>query len=61
MPPINLSTTDLVVMILYVILIVAWGLRHSSRNNAEGYFLGGRGMTWPIIGLSMIATGKSAR
>jgi solute:Na+ symporter, SSS family len=55
MPKINLSTTDLVVMAIYVILIVAWGVRHSSRQSAEGYFLGGRGMTWPIIGLSMMA------
>jgi SSS family solute:Na+ symporter len=55
MPIINLSTTDLVVMAIYVILIVAWGIRHSSRQSAEGYFLGGRGMTWPIIGLSMMA------
>jgi solute:Na+ symporter, SSS family len=55
MPKINLSTTDLVVMAIYLIAIVAWGIRHSSRGNAEGYFLGGRGMTWPIIGLSMMA------
>jgi SSS family solute:Na+ symporter len=55
MPTINLSTTDLVVMAIYVILIVAWGIRHASRQNAEAYFLGGRGMTWPIIGLSMMA------
>lgn len=55
MPTINLSTTDLVVMGLYLILIVTWGIRHSSRGNAEGYFLGGRGMTWPLIGLSMMA------
>ncbi len=55
MPTINLSTTDLVVMAVYLVAIVAWGIRHSSRSNAEGYFLGGRGMTWPIIGLSMMA------
>jgi SSS family solute:Na+ symporter len=55
MPKINLSTTDLAVMAVYLILIIAWGIRHSSRGNAEGYFLGGRGMTWPIIGLSMMA------
>jgi solute:Na+ symporter, SSS family len=55
MPQINLSTPDLVVMAVYLVAIVAWGIRHSSRSNAEGYFLGGRGMTWPIIGLSMMA------
>lgn len=55
MPQINLSTTDLIVMAAYLVAIIAWGIRHSSRVNAEGYFLGGRGMTWPIIGLSMMA------
>lgn len=55
MPHINLSTTDIIVMVVYLVAIVAWGIRHSSRSNAEGYFLGGRGMTWPIIGLSMMA------
>jgi solute:Na+ symporter, SSS family len=54
-PTINLSTTDLAVMAVYLILIVAWGIRHASRGNEEGYFLGGRGMTWPLIGLSMMA------
>jgi SSS family solute:Na+ symporter len=55
MSNINLSATDLVVMALYIVLILAWGIRHASRGNAEGYFLGGRGMTWPLIGLSMMA------
>jgi len=51
----NLSVTDLTVMVIYLALIVGWGLRNASRGNAEGYFLGGRGMRWPIIGLSMMA------
>lgn len=55
MPTINLSTTDLAVMAIYLVIIVAWGIRHSSRGSEEGYFLGGRGMTWPLIGLSMMA------
>lgn len=55
MPSTNLSTADLVVMVVYLVLIVGWGIRHASRKDAEGYFLGGRGMTWPVIGLSMMA------
>lgn len=53
---INLSTTDLVVMVTYLVGIVVWGLWNSSRKSAEGYFLGGRDMPWPIVGLSMFAT-----
>lgn len=56
MPQINLSTTDLVVMLVYLIGIVIWGLWNTSRKSAEGYFLGGRDMPWPVVGLSMFAT-----
>jgi SSS family solute:Na+ symporter len=55
MPKINLSIADLVVMTVYLILIIGWGIRHASRRDAEGYFLGGRTMSWPVIGLSMMA------
>lgn len=52
----NLSATDLFVMVAYLVAIIWWGFRHSSRQSAEGYFLGGRGMPWPVVGLSMFAT-----
>ncbi len=56
MPPAStLHTLDYLLMAGYVVAIVAWGLWHSKRQTAEDYFLGGRGMTWPVIGLSMIA------
>lgn len=55
MPTINLSPTDLAVMVIYIAFIIGWGLRNASRKSTEGYFLGGRGMRWPIIGLSMMA------
>lgn len=56
MPNINLSTTDIAVMVVYLVGIVVWGLWNSSRKNAEGYFLGGRDMPWFVVGLSMFAT-----
>jgi len=55
MPKVNLTNLDLTVMAIYVLVLIAWGLWHSKRTNAEDYFLGGRGMTWPLIGLSMFA------
>ena len=53
---INLAPADLIVMAIYLAGIVTWGFLHSSRASAEGYFLGGRGMSWPVVGLSMFAT-----
>ena len=52
----GLSPLDFTVMAAYVVAIIFWGLRNSSRKSAEGYFLGGRNMSWPIVGLSMFAT-----
>ncbi len=50
-----LTTTDLVVMLIYLAATIAFGISKSRRAGAEDYFLGGRGMTWPVIGLSMLA------
>ncbi len=56
MPPVNLKSIDLVVIGLYVVVLIIWGLYHSKRKNAEDYFLGGRGMPWMLVGLSMFST-----
>jgi SSS family solute:Na+ symporter len=52
----NLQFIDLVVMAIYLVVLIAWGLYHSKRRSAEDYFLGGRGMAWWLIGLSMFST-----
>jgi len=56
MPHVNLQNLDLVVMAIYVVVLIAWGLYHSKRKSAEDYFLGGRGMAWWLVGLSMFST-----
>jgi len=56
MSHINLSSADFVLMAGYLLAILWWGFWHSSRANSEGYFLGGRGMAWPVVGLSMFST-----
>lgn len=55
MTDINISTPDIIVLAVYIVLIVSWGLINSSRKSAEGYFLGGRSMKWPVVGVSMFA------
>jgi SSS family solute:Na+ symporter len=51
----NLSGIDVAIVVVYFVGIVTWGLIHSARKSAEDYFLGGRGMKWPFVGLSMFA------
>ncbi len=56
MPDLNVTTIDLVILGLYVIGIrVALGLYVSWKTRgtgSEGYFLAGRNLIWPIVGLS---------
>ena len=53
---VNLSSVDFMVMAIYLTAIVIWGFWHGSRSSTEGYFLGGRGMLWTVVGLSMFST-----
>ena len=56
MPHANLKSIDLAVMAVYLVILIVWGLYHSRRQNAEDYFLGGRGMSWWLVGISMFST-----
>ena len=59
----NIGTLDLVVIIGYLVVIVSLGMwaGWSQRRSAEGsgYFLAGRSLTWPIIGLALFSTNIS--
>lgn len=58
---------DLIICILYVIAIVATGLwtgirhrrKHANGSSAGEYFLAGKTLKWPMIGLALFATNIS--
>lgn len=56
----NLNIIDLVVIVLYIIFIVWWGLRHSKSSDSDAYFLAGRDLKWPMVGLSLFAASISS-
>lgn len=56
----QLSTLDIVIMLGYAVLIIAYGLYHAKRSDSEDYFLGGRTMTWPIVGIALFAANISS-
>jgi SSS family solute:Na+ symporter len=56
----NLSTLDIGVMVFYAVAIIAYGLYKGKRESSEEYFLGGRSMTWPIVGISLFAANISS-
>ncbi len=47
-------------MALYGVLIIGYGLYHAKRNSSEEYFLAGRNMLWPIVGISLFAANISS-
>lgn len=57
---VSLGWVDLLVMAVYVVGIIWWGLKKGSSKTSEGYFLAGRSMTWPVIGISLFAANVSS-
>ena len=55
MESIGLQTLDLVIIVVYLVGIVVYGIRKGKQQSSEDYFLAGRNMTWPIVGISLFA------
>ncbi len=60
MEQIQLEWVDLAIMIVYLVGMVWYGLRHAKQSSSEDYFLAGRDMTWPIVGISLFAANISS-
>ena len=57
----HLSEIDLTVLVAYLLAIIVVGVRASRRTStAESYFLASRSATWPVIGLSLLASNISS-
>ena len=54
------NNLDLLIMVVYLVGMIFYGLYHSKRQNSEDYFLAGRSMTWPIVGISLFAANISS-
>jgi solute:Na+ symporter, SSS family len=59
-PEFDLQTIDLVVIAVYILAIVGIGFWVGrGQENSDNFFLAGRGMTWPLVGFSLIVTNFS--
>ena len=56
----GIGTIDVIIIVVYLLFIIWWGLRNGKSSNAGSYFLAGRGMPWFIIGLSLFAASISS-
>ena len=61
MPDFNISVVDWMIIVVYFVFVVWRGIGYARRHaNAEDYFLAGRSLTWPLIGLSLFASNISS-
>lgn len=57
----SLHTIDLVIIGVYIVFVIGVGLRLGKKHqSAEDYFLAGRSMIWPFIGISLFASNISS-
>ncbi len=57
----ELSLIDTAIVVLYAVFVIFLGLRLAKKHESpEEYFLGGRALTWPLVGLSLYASNMSS-
>ncbi|MBN2476562.1 MAG: sodium/solute symporter [Pirellulales bacterium] len=57
----GLSLIDVSVFLVFVVAVISFGVLNSRHEkDSESYFLAGRGLTWWLIGFSLIAANISA-
>lgn len=56
----SIGIADIIVIALYLVFIVWWGIRHGKSKDAGAYFLAGRTMPWWVVGLSLFAASISS-
>ena len=57
----TLSSLDWVILVSYFGIVFWRGIGYAKKHeNAEDYFLAGRSLTWPLIGLSLYASNISS-
>ncbi len=55
MENVTLSAIDIAIILVYIIGIIWYGISKGKQQSSEDYFLAGRDMTWPIVGVSLFA------
>ncbi|MEO9964915.1 MAG: sodium:solute symporter [Reichenbachiella sp.] len=55
MENISLNWIDILIIIVYLLGIIWYGIKKGNQESSEDYFLAGRNMTWPIVGISLFA------
>ncbi|GAB4421541.1 MAG: sodium:solute symporter [Bacteroidia bacterium] len=56
----TLAPLDIGIMVLYAVAMIWYGLSKAKRSSSDDYFLAGRSMIWPVVGISLFAANISS-
>ncbi len=56
----EVKVIDLAIILAFFLLIIWWAIRNRKSKDSSSYFLAGKSMTWPVIGLSLFAASVSS-
>ncbi len=56
----QLHLADISILVIFLIGIVWYALKQGKSSDSTSYFLAGRSMTWPVVGLSLFAASVSS-
>ncbi len=56
----SIGTIDIVIVVVYLLFIIWWGVKNGKSSDAQSYFLAGRSMPWWVVGLSLFAASISS-
>lgn len=56
----SIHLIDVIILIVYLLLIIWWGLKNGKSTDSQSYFLAGRSMPWWVVGLSLFAASISS-
>ena len=60
METLSISAIDLIIVLVYLTMIIWWGLKNGKSSDSQSYFLAGRSMPWWVVGLSLFAASISS-
>jgi SSS family solute:Na+ symporter len=60
METLSINLIDIIILLLYILLIVWWGIKTGKSTDTQSYFLAGRSMPWWVVGLSLFAASISS-
>jgi len=56
----KLQLIDIVILVVFLGGVIWWAIKNGKNNDSTSYFLAGRSLTWPMVGLSLFAASVSS-